>query len=331
MKQSLITMVVAAGITSGSTLATVAQTPAPIEVSIALSSSSIAAASPRLSERLGLYEKNGLKVRFVVTDNGNAALAALVGGSTNLATAGMDDIIPLKAQGQQDVVVVANLYRGVAGVLVVRNDVVDKLPAKPGDPVEARLKALDGLLLAATSPTSAMVGPLKLALGMVGSNVRMTYMQLPAMYPAMKTGAVQALLATSPYWEQAVEAGIATRWISGPKGEFPDSAVTVSAASMITTRAYADRNGEVMRRLRAISDQFAALVRERPTDVLDALKQLYPDLSPRIVELSFEQNSPSWTHPDLSEADVRKEIDMRKGGPIANLDKVDPRSLLLPR
>ena len=310
---------------------TFAQAAAPTEISIVFSSNSIAGSSMRLVDKLGLFEKNGVKPHFIFSDSGNAALAALVGGSTDFATVAMDDLIPLRAKGQQDVVIVANAYRGVAGVVVVRKDVAEKLSAKPTDPPEARIKALDGLLLAATSATSGMVGPLRLALGLVGANVRMTYMQLPAMFPAMKTGAIQAYIATSPFWEQAVEAGVAVRWLSGPQGEFPESTVTVSALSLVTTRAYAERNADVIRRVRAANDQFASIIRNRPADVLNALKQLYPDLSPQVVDLSFEQNSPSWSHPDLSEADLRKEIDMRKGSNIPNLDKIDPNSLVLPR
>ena len=337
MKSSFRTGRVAMGFVVGLTAGlvnsevTLAQSAAPTELSIALSSNSIAAASLRLVDKLGLFAKNGLKPRFIFSDSGNAAVAALIGGSTDFATAAMDDFIPLRARGQQDAVIVTNVYRGVAGVVVIRKDVAEKLPAKPGDPPEARLRALDGLLLAATSPTSGMVGPLRLALGMVGTNVRMTYMQLPAMFPAMKTEAIQAFIATSPFWEQAVEAGLAVRWLSGPQGEFPESTVTASASALLTTRTYADRNPDVIRRVRAAYDQFVAIGRDRPAEVLNVLKQVFPDLSQQVVELSFEQNSPSWMRPDLSEADLRKEIEMRKGGNIPNLEKLEPLSLLLPR
>jgi ABC-type nitrate/sulfonate/bicarbonate transport system substrate-binding protein len=308
-----------------------AQTASPAEISIVLSSNSIAGSSMRLVNQLGLLERNGVKAHFVFSDSGNAALAALVGGSSNFATVAMDDLIPLRAKGQQDVAIVVNAYRGVAGVIVVRKDVADKLPAKPTDSAEARVKALDGLILAATSATSGMVGPLRLALHMVGANVRFTYMQLPAMFPALKTGAIQAYIATSPFWEQAVEDGVAVRWLSGPQGEFPPSTVTASALSLVTTTGYAHSHPDVIKHIRAAYDQFAALIHEHPDQVLAALKQLYPDLPPRVVELSFQQNSPAWARPDLSEADIRKEIDMRKGGNIPNLDKIDPATVVLPR
>ena len=184
----------------------------------------------------GLFEKNGLKPRFIVSESGTAALTALVGGSVDFSTSAIEEFLALRAQGNQSAGIVLNVYRGISGVVVVRKDVAETLPVKPSDPPEARFKALDGLILAGTSPTSGMVGPLRAASGMNGANIRMTYMQQPAMFAAMKTGAIQAFIAGSPFWEQAVDAGLGVRWLSGPQGEFPELTVSVSASSLLTTR-----------------------------------------------------------------------------------------------
>ena len=87
----------------------------------------------------------------------------------------------------------------------------------------------------------------------------------------------------------------------------------------------------MIRRVRATFDDLNATIRNRPAEAVTALKKLFPDLPPRVIELAFELNSPSWIHPDLSEADLRKEIAMRKGGNIPNVDKLEPSSLLVPR
>jgi hypothetical protein len=57
-----------------------------------------------------------------------------------------------------------------------------------------------------------------------------------------------------------------------------------------TSRAYADKNPDVIRRVRMIFDDLGKVVRERPNDVIAALKKMYPDLPEDVLKLSFEQN-----------------------------------------
>ena len=87
------------------------------------------------------------------------------------------------------------------------------------------------------------------------------------------------------------------------------------------------KNPDVIRRVRAAFDDLGKAVRERPNDVIAALKKMYPDLPEDVLKLSFEQNSPNWLRPDFSEADLRKELTMRKGGGLQNLETIEPMSL----
>ena len=304
---------------------------APVGITIGQSSTSIPVNTPRLVDALGLFEKNGLKPTFVTMDSGAGSMTALVAGSVDFTTAGMDELLALRAQGQQSIAILINVYRGQSGIIVVSKDLAAKLPAKEGDPANARLKALNGVTVAAPSASSSMVGSIKLGAAAVGAEVKFTYMAQTAMMAAMSAKSIEAYIASSPFPDQAVDAGIAVRWIRGPKGEFPEAATTNAASALMVSRAYVERNPEIVRRVRAAFDEMVAIVRDHPDQALAALKKLYPDQKDSVIKSAFEENAPNWLHPDLSTADLRKEIEMRKGGSLQNLDKIDPPSLIISR
>ena len=64
----------------------------------------------------GLHEKSGIDLRVTVMDSGNAALAAVLGGS--VAPAGPGEVLAAKMHGR-DIVVVVNFYRGLLASLML--------------------------------------------------------------------------------------------------------------------------------------------------------------------------------------------------------------------
>ena len=305
---------------------------APTEIVIAVSSNSFPVAGVRLVDKMGFLEKNGLKARFIVSESGSQATAALLSGSVNFIAAGLEELIALRGRGNEDTVLVSNIYHGQPGVVVLRKEVAAKLGVKPDDPPVARLKALEGLTLAAPSPTSGILSGVRISARLTGVNIRYTYVAQTAMVAALQAGAIDSFVASSPFWEPAVNSGAAVRWLSGPNNEYLEDATTISPSCLQASRVYAERNPDVIRRVRAGFRELATAIRERPADVLRALKQIYPDLPENVVTEAFEQNGKNWLYPDFTEADLRKEIKMLKdGGTIPNLDRIQPLALIAPQ
>jgi ABC-type nitrate/sulfonate/bicarbonate transport system substrate-binding protein len=257
-------------------------------------------------------------------------MTALLAGSVDIVSSGIDELIALRARGYNDTALIINVYRGLSGVLVVRKDVVEKLGVKLDAPSDVRFKSLEGLTVAAPSPSSSILGGYKITANLAGINLHYAYMQQTAMFAAMQTGAIQAYIASSPFWEPAVESGAAVRWISGPRGQLPEAALTTSSSALQTTIAFAKRNPDIIRKIHATFDDLVTAIRDRPADVIAALKQFYPDLSDKVLKEAFDQNSPNWLQSDFSEADLKKEVDMRRDI-VPGIDKVNPGTLLLPR
>ena len=272
---SIVAMAASLGLFSGLLAPEGAQAQAsPTEIVIAVSSNSFPVAGVRLVDKMGFLEKNGLKARFIVSESGSQATAALLAGSVNFIAAGLEELIALRGRGNEDTVLVSNIYHGQPGVVVLRKEVAAKLGVKPDDPPAARLKALEGLTLAAPSPTSGILSGVRISARITGVNIRYTYVAQTAMVAALQAGAINSFVASSPFWEPAVNSGAAVRWLSGPSNEYLEEATTISPSCLQASRVYAERNPDVIRRVRAGFRELATAIRERPADVLRALKQI---------------------------------------------------------
>ncbi len=300
------------------------------DITVAVSSTSFVLGGVRIGENAGIFEKNGIHLHVVVMDSGNAAMSALIGGSAQFTVAGPSEVLAAKARGV-DVVIVANLYRGLAGPLVLAKAVADKLPVKPDAPVSDRLKALNGLTIAVPSATSALLAPFRTSAEQVGAKVKFTYMAQPAMVAALESGAIQGMIASFPYAGTAILGGKGVQWIDGPGAELPAAALPASSSTVQTTAAYARANADTVRRFQQSIIDIATFIPAHPDAAKQDLAKGYPQLSPAEIDLAFKGQKENWTKPFLTAADMQHELELlRASAPIPGLDTVDPAKLLIP-
>lgn len=305
----------------------------PVKVRIGLASASLGAAAPRIAQRLGLFEKHGLDAKITILDDSSIATQALISGSVDFSGTAPSDAIIAQTRGQA-VVAVTTLYGGYSPAIVLSKKVADGTGVAPTAPVRDRLKALDGILMGSTSAISNFTLGVKCALESAGATVRFTYMSQPAMVTALEAGVVQAFIASAPFYAIPAEKGSGVIWVSGPDGEFPAGCATTYAATLNTTRGYAQANPEAIKRIRAVFADFADAVRKRPDDVKTAISQLFPDMSPAILAIVMKSQSETSGYgaaPPNAEG-IAREINFVKmsGASLPGLDKIDPASLLVP-
>ena len=299
------------------------------EVSIGLGSGSLVAATARIANELGLFRERRLQPKFTVMDNANAAATALISRSVQAAVSGPAELIIANARGQK-VVLAANAYSGLGGTLVLSKTAADRLGVSTTAPAAARFKALDGLVIAAPSPTAtyriSFDGPAKAE----GATIRFTFMAMTAMPAALESGAIQGFIASAPIWGGPVLKGAAVQWISGPKGELPPAFAPKSSANLQVLKDFADANPDVVRALASVYADLAKAVRERPAEVKAAIARLYPDLTAEALDLLFASESLAWSATPLSPDDIRHEIAFVKstGAQLPEIDGIDPASLL---
>jgi hypothetical protein len=138
-----------------------------------------------------------LDAKFAIMDSSSAALTGLLSGSLRLIVSGVPELVLARAR-DQDVVAIANTYSGFSANLVLGTAVAWALGVAPTAPVRDRLKAMDGLLIASTSPTAIGTVAYKGAVQAAGASMRFTYMSQQAMAAALQSGAIQAIPPAHP-------------------------------------------------------------------------------------------------------------------------------------
>jgi ABC-type nitrate/sulfonate/bicarbonate transport system substrate-binding protein len=302
--------------------------PALEDVKVAVSSTSFVLGGAKIGQQAGLFAKNGLKFSIIVMDSGNAAMSALIGGSVSFAVAGPSEVLAARLRGQ-DTAIVANLYAGFAGEVILATEVAKRTNVSPTAPVEQRLHALDGLTIAVPSATSALLAPVKEGVARTGVNARFTYMAQPAMPAALESGAIQGFVAAFPFAGTPVLRGTGVIWINGPGGELPPDLAASSSSVLQATHAYIKANAATVQKLQQSIIDIAGFIQKDQAAAKRALAASYPQLNAQEIDLAFDQQWKNWTKPFLTAADMRQELKLLKASIQApGLDTLDPTAAL---
>ena len=301
---------------------------APEELKVAVSSTSFVLGGAKIGQQAGLFARNGLQLSIVVMESGNAAMSALIGGSVPLAVTGPPEVLAARVRGQ-DMVIVANLYAGFAGSLVLGTEVAKRTGVAVKAPVQERLHALDGLIIAVPSATSVLLAPIKEGVARTGANARFTYMAQPTMPAALESGAIQGFVASFPFAGTPVLRGTGVIWIDGPGGELPPDLLPSSSSVLQSTNTYVAANRPTVRKLQQSIVDIAGFIEKDPAAAKKALAASYPQLSAQEIDFAFAQQWRNWTKPFLTAADMRQELKLLIASTQApGLDRLDPTAAL---
>jgi len=316
--QRLLTAVL---VFAGGSLSASAQTSGLTDVTFSVGSTSFGYGSLFIAESAGLFRKHGINPKMIISESGNAATTALIAGSVDFACSGPDQVLTARSRGR-DILLVGNLYRGAFGSLAVGPKLV--AAAGPNPTKEAKIKILEGRTIATPSATSAYTASMQRTARLMGVNIKYTYMSQPAMAAALASGAVDGVMAGSPFSDAAIRASGGKLWLSGPGGDFPEEVAPASSAVLQTTAAYAQKNPKVMAAVLAVFADLAVLIKSNPAEAKAAFRAFYKNADPTLIDSIFEQNGPAWTAFGFSEADVKREIGLLAAQrPNDGLEKLD--------
>ena len=301
------------------------------EIKLAVGSTSVANADFKVADELGLFQKNGLKLQLTVMDSSVAALSAVIAKSVDAVSAGIVEFVTANARGQK-VLILADTVQGFPVTLVLSKTVVDRLKVSPTAPVADRFKALDGLTVATSSPTTTSTISFRAAAAKYGARLNFVHMAQATMNAALQTGAVQGFVAGAPFWAVPVKDGNAVAWISGPKGELPQELVPSSSNQLQALREFVETRPATAKKLRDVLKDLAVAVKDRPADVKRALAKLYPDLDSATIDLFYGSELPAWTGLPFTAERMQREIDFLKssGISIPGIEKLNAADLVWP-
>jgi ABC-type nitrate/sulfonate/bicarbonate transport system substrate-binding protein len=301
------------------------------DIQIGLASGGFATVAPRLCKELGLYDKYGLTPRFVIMDSASATTTAIISRSIPVGLSGPGELVVAQAKGI-DIVAISNAYGGMGGVLTLSNAAAAKAGVSPAASAQERLKALDGLLIASTTPTSSWTLSFKSAAEAAGAKVRFTFMAQTAMQAAMEAGSVDGFVSGAPYWAGPVLQKTGVVWVSGPKGDLPFATRPAASGDFQAMRSYAEANPKVIAGVVGAHKDLAEVIKTRPDDVIAALEKIYPELDKDTIKVLFESERIGWSAGELTVDDMKHEIQFIKmaGKVGAEADSLDPRKMLFP-
>jgi NitT/TauT family transport system substrate-binding protein len=208
----------------------------------------------------GLFAREGLNVEIVQVESGNDSMAGLASGDAQFADIGFEDLVEMREQGDDSIVIVHDILNRVTLTLVMRKEVAESKGVSESSPLEDRLRALQGLKIGITSPGAPTDTYMRYYLRSVGLNPDRDVEIIPvggasSLLAALQNGQIDAYHLSPPTPYVAAEQGFGTVLIDGPKGggvpDLNDFAYTAWAAPREWADANADKAAAFSRALNA--------------------------------------------------------------------------------
>jgi NitT/TauT family transport system substrate-binding protein len=172
----------------------------------------------------GFMKGEGLDVSLIDTGSGTNSMAAILGGSVDVAGLVMSDVILAVAKGQK-INAFAPLMSQYASDAVISRKAAEKIGLTAEMPLKERMARMKGLTLAISGRGSGTDKIWRYLLSLGGldpeKDVSLTVIKLDKMYLALRSGQIDGFNTTAPANNQAVEDGLAV-WAARPShGEVP--------------------------------------------------------------------------------------------------------------
>ncbi|MGE0746262.1 MAG: ABC transporter substrate-binding protein [Rhodospirillales bacterium] len=259
------------------------------ETSVALPVTSLTFGFHYLAEDLGLFEKNGLKVKSSVV-SGIGAANAVLAGSVDFSAGSGPTVIRANARGQKLVAIGLTVDKPLLEI-VLGKEIAAKRGIDDKTPMDKRAQAVKGLQLAIDAPNTIPHGYMKyfLSKGKVDDqrDVTLTPMQPPNMMAALKSGAISGFVMSQPWTLIPVREGNAIRLASSVRGDFPE--LVPFAYNVVITRAgTCEAKPALCRKLLAAYQGALTAIRDRPQEALPALQKRFAQLDPGVLSDAFE-------------------------------------------
>jgi len=179
-----------------------------VKVTIAQSSNSLAFSPVLLADKHGFFQERGIQADVVLAGSGSKATAAVVGGSAQVGSTALGDMVAAVEKGQ-DIRIFGATLVSPGGAVVLKKSIAQKLNVTDSTPIDQRVKALKGLKVSISTPGSATDTNLRYVLSTYGLDPErdVTILNTGSVensVAAFAQGAADGASLTSPAVEQAI-------------------------------------------------------------------------------------------------------------------------------
>jgi NitT/TauT family transport system substrate-binding protein len=261
----------------------------------------VAGATSELPHWLPLYvalakffPEAGLDAQWVPLRSGSAEVAAVMGGSAQIAPVGVDLPILSYANGG-DLVLISDLFDLQPYSVVLSNDAIAKSGITPSMSTIDKLQRLKGMKIAITGPGSATDNFIRNILKQRGIDPD-TFLSLQplgdpdAMLAAMQRNLIDGFIMSSPADEIAVQRGIGRPVLDEFSGQLPELA-NVPFAGIVTTKRQLAADPELFQRIVTAIAKSIKYVHDNPTDTRRLIRPYFADIDDKTFDAIFVKYS----------------------------------------
>jgi ABC-type nitrate/sulfonate/bicarbonate transport system substrate-binding protein len=261
--------------------------PALEDVVITLPAFSLTVSAGYIADDLGLWEKQGLRVKKI-TLQGIAATNAVIAGSSDFAEGSGVSFTRAAARGQRLLAIVNTIDRPFVQI-VLRNDLAAAAGFDPKASLEKRARVLRGRTIAVESINSVVHGYVRLIAKRGGydpEEIRISPMQPDNMIAAFQTKAIDGFAMSLPWPQKPVLEGTATVIASGPDGDPPE--MKPFAYNLVVTRPETCiKRKPLCEKVGHAYAEAIAFIMDQPEKALALLEKRFSMLDPKLVAASF--------------------------------------------
>jgi NitT/TauT family transport system substrate-binding protein len=235
-----------------------------------------------IAQDAGFFKEEGLDVDTVNVLTGPQQVAAVMGGSADVAPVGLQVVVQAYAKGG-DIVAVSTCYNMFPIALVVSNEGIKETGLSASMPIDEKVRRLHGLKIGITGPgsgTDDMVRALFLNRGM-DPDKEVTILPLGTpdnMLAALQNGNATAMSYTSPVTEIAVSKGLGQIMIEPLKGEVPEFR-DVPYIVLSTSRATLESKRPLIKAAVRAYTRAIKFVAEHPDEARKLVRPYFTDMS----------------------------------------------------
>lgn len=219
---------------------------------------------------------------------------AVVAGQIPYGSAGTPNVLQAIREGV-DLQIIAAVVDNMQ-VMVLRNDVMQRLGVSPTAPIEERVQALRGLTIATGAVGSAHYQMLRAYLKRFGvdpdNDVRLVGTHEPvAMVAGIDQGRYDAIAYASGIVEQSVTNGVGTVWISGPRADVPGSG-DMKTSVIFARKDTIEQNRDSVDALRsALTDALRMVHDDHAATGATLREQYFPKIDPAVWEVAWNAST----------------------------------------
>ena len=239
-----------------------------------------------------LFEAEGVDVDVQIMSGSSIAFKGAVGGQAQFAAMGATELITATDKGLDRMIAVAAVNRAVTVSIAVSKEVAAARQLNASAPVKERLAALRGLRIASGSPGGAIHTVLMYLLKQAGLDPRtdVTVVAMSGTAPmlaALKARQIDAIAISPPAPETAMAEGVGVLWINLSRGDVPELS-TIAYDALVTSKDYAAKNPEVVKRVVRALGRAANFVQDHPDETREIMLRAFDKTPPAVMTAVME-------------------------------------------